>query len=467
MAAAMGGWRSGKSFIWANWMHDRMEQYPTLRHYAAGGDLPQLKRGFLRTFMDLMDRLRIKYDYFKSEGVIVLRHNGAKLESLSAEVRDRILSSEIDTVILEEPQTWDDGEAIYQLLVGRLSGSPESRAFRPAFQPQLRMSFNPTEVGSWLYKLLEEQKAMPYWKFSVRRNFLMPDYAGYIKLQEANLPPSLWPFHLDGEWITVGGNVYQGFDLNIHGSRSVEYGEAHPFLPTAAEIRDALDETPEWGEFDQNPLCWGLDFNIGHQASVVGQAYEQLTEQTGWTSVPGLPAEPIEIAVTPDWQKRILAVFDEIFLENATIAAVVAEFIKRWGHIAKRTGVFIYGDSTGGNRSQQTAWSNYEVIGQALIDAEIPFTMFIPDNPSEIDRVNTVLGQLLTGTGPGFLMDPEKCPELMADLLGVKRKEGKNQIDKRRDLRRTHISDALGYWVFVDRRTHMGETLKFLSVMDR
>jgi len=45
------------------------------------------------------------------------------------------------------------------------------------------------------------------------------------------------------------------------------------------------------------------------------------------------------------------------------------------------------------------------------------------------------------------LVDP-KCKELIKDFEQVCFKEDSNQIDKDRDRRRTHLSDALGYLVW-------------------
>ena len=37
-AAVRGGIRSGKSLIFANWMHDRMEQFPDAQHFVVGAE---------------------------------------------------------------------------------------------------------------------------------------------------------------------------------------------------------------------------------------------------------------------------------------------------------------------------------------------------------------------------------------------------------------------------------------------
>ena len=46
-----------------------------------------------------------------------------------------------------------------------------------------------------------------------------------------------------------------------------------------------------------------------------------------------------------------------------------------------------------------------------------------------------------------LFVDP-KCGELIADLEQVSYEEDSTQIDKNKDRRRTHLSDALGYLIW-------------------
>jgi len=50
-----------------------------------------------------------------------------------------------------------------------------------------------------------------------------------------------------------------------------------------------------------------------------------------------------------------------------------------------------------------------------------------------------------------LFIDP-KCQELIADLEQVSYKPGSSEIDKERDPRRTHLSDALGYLIWQECR---------------
>jgi len=81
-------------------------------------------------------------------------------------------------------------------------------------------------------------------------------------------------------------------------------------------------------------------------------------------------------------------------------------------------------------------------------------------NPAVRDRVQMVNAALQTAEGDGRLANSRlkiaaRCKELIKDLEQVAYKENTQMIDKDRDPRRTHLSDALGYLVWQELR--MGE----------
>ncbi len=434
MAAIRGGVRSGKSYIIANWMHDRMEEYPDGGHFAVGADLPQLKRGFLNTFTSMLDGYKVAYDYMTTTGEIRLKHNGARLQALSAEISERIRSTEMDSVLLEEPQTWNNGLDTYRVIVGRLSGSPGGKKYRATgMQPQLRMSFNPTAAGSWIWELIERQRVMPCWQYSVRQNYLMPNYKEYIALQESQLPPALWPVELDGEWGTAGGQVYRYYSEQNH-------AVPLPGLPPLAY--DPL-----------LPLEWNLDFNVGHMSSTITQVHYQNKRIVGYEDPPfgqfGLAVrKPIVECDVPGAQETLVYVIGEMKITDCSVYQLVPIFLEKYGDWAKRSGVRLFGDSTGGSRGQQTLETNWEIIRSLLKNAGIRVEYCVTTNPLEGDRVNAVNAQFWTGEGVGIYIDHNRCRDLIKDLQTVSYKEGTNQIDKVRDASLTHISDGLGYRIF-------------------
>ena len=83
------------------------------------------------------------------------------------------------------------------------------------------------------------------------------------------------------------------------------------------------------------------------------------------------------------------------------------------------------------------------------VDFKIP-----KSNPVVRERV-MLMNVKLTGGGEAPLQIDPRCRELMKDLEQVSYKENSQVIDKERDSRRTHLSDALGYLVWQECRGGM------------
>jgi hypothetical protein len=69
-------------------------------------------------------------------------------------------------------------------------------------------------------------------------------------------------------------------------------------------------------------------------------------------------------------------------------------------------------------------------------------------NPAVRDRVALVNGKLRAADGAMAIRIDPKCRELIADLEQVQWSEGGVDIDKSKDPRRSHASDALGYMLW-------------------
>ncbi len=171
----------------------------------------------------------------------------------------------------------------------------------------------------------------------------------------------------------------------------------------------------------RRPLCWTLDFNVEPMVSLVGQRHG-----------------------------RLFRVHRELILEEGSIGDMAQWF--RQEYPSHRAEVWIFGDQTGGNRSGQTAQSYYSLIRGELRGYPVPYRILLPPkNPSQPDRINAVNRALRDEYGEiGVEIDPS-CEELIADLEGVLRdaKGGVRKTYNTKDpyARRTHTSDAFGYWV--------------------
>lgn len=457
LAAVRGGIRSGKSRMFADWVHDRMEQYPKAQHFVVGADLPQLKRGFLRTFTTLLTGYGVKFDYSKTDGTVTLKSNGGKLECLSAEIEDRIRGSEFDTVLLEEPQTWKSGNGleIYETVIGRMSGSAAAHLHHPGLEPQLRMSFNPSAVGTWLWSLLEEKRVMKCWQFSVRKNTLMPGYKKFIALQESQLPEHLWPVELDGEWGTTAGVVYRYYNKDWH-----------------AQPKDGL---PPLIYDPTKPIEMMHDFNVDPMTLVVGQTHVQDYIQVGYE--PPDPYLDTQVAVpiirprVEGYQRTLLYLLDEFRLPNSGALEIAMAFVNsEWGERARHTGVVLYGDPAGGNRSQLSTGGAIKSAWGTVIDVlqrnGIQWEWRVKSRSSqEYDRVNHTNLTMKDPDGIGMIVDHQKCPWLIKDFQTVKWVDGQNKIDKT-DPKITHESDAVGYRCDVERLLLQGESIDWKELPD-
>jgi hypothetical protein len=165
-------------------------------------------------------------------------------------------------------------------------------------------------------------------------------------------------------------------------------------------------------------LLWGMDFNVSPMSSVVVQL-----------------------------EGEKLAVIDEIVLNRATTEEACQEFENRYGG---HPGVVeIYGDSSG-NNAHTVSRTDYSVVRQHLYAAGFRQVRFnIPSkNPPVLSRVQKVNALLTNSLGVVRLEIHPKCKELIKDMEQVMFKPESGVIDKFRDLKRTHTSDALGYLVW-------------------
>jgi hypothetical protein len=185
-----------------------------------------------------------------------------------------------------------------------------------------------------------------------------------------------------------------------------------------------------YGEFDRHvhvtdlhidlryPLLWALDFNVNPMCSIIAQVIGD--------------------------EVRVL---DEIVLSRATTTDACQAFFDRYKRFS--TGVTIYGDASGANQ-RTTGSSDYDLIRQYFartqfrnVQIEVP-----KKNPTVRDRIALVNAKLRNAYGESSLKISPSCKELIRDLEEVSYKTDSAEIDKDRDPRRTHLSDALGYLVW-------------------
>jgi len=163
-------------------------------------------------------------------------------------------------------------------------------------------------------------------------------------------------------------------------------------------------------------LLWALDFNVDPMCSVVAQI-----EGDG------------------------VLVLDEIVLSRATTQQACEEFQNRFPEHG--AGLKVYADASGAHM-QTTGISDLGVLKKFFRSGEYGAVDFkVPrSNPAVRDRV------MVVNVAFERMKIDARCKELIKDLEQVAYKENTQVIDKDRDPRRTHLSDALGYLVWQELR---------------
>lgn len=180
------------------------------------------------------------------------------------------------------------------------------------------------------------------------------------------------------------------------------------------------------------PLVWSMDFNVDPMTSVIGQYVKGLRpdQDSAW-------------------------IMDELYMPNSNTFKMTEEFAQR---MFKLTGgrqhvVEIYGDASGRQRKSSAEKTDWEIVKACIARYPwiIPQYKYKKANPSVRDRVNATVMMLQAADGVRRLMIDPKCEELIKDYRKIHwdvDSDGNptGQMDKS-DSKRTHVSDAAGYWL--------------------
>ena len=223
--------------------------------------------------------------------------------------------------------------------------------------------------------------------------FLLEQVPDFYERLRGSYDENFYRQEVLGDYLNVrGGLVYHAFDRE----RNVRRMKVDP----------------------ARPVVWALDFNVDPMCSVVAQV-----ERNGEVSV-----------------------LDEIVLRRATTEQACEEFEKRFG--LPLAGVVVYGDASGASM-HTTGYSDYQVIRNYFRSRMAKVAYRVPKaNPPVRDRVSLVNARLCNARGEAQLFVDPKCKELIDDFEQVSYQEESTQIDKDKDRRRTHMSDALGYLIW-------------------
>jgi len=351
---------------------------------------PMLREATQSTLFEILAKNRIPYEHHKGENVLVMKDTGSRIIFRPLDDYERLRGTNLAWFGLDE-LTYTAEEAWLRL---------EGRLRDPKAQRLCGFAVWTPKGFDWVYRRFIERPVEGYETILAQpyeNRYLLEKVPDYYERLKRSYDGKFFEQEVLGKYLNVSeGQVYHCFDRQ----RNVAEGRIDPGLP----------------------LRWSLDFNVDPMCSVVAQI-----------------------------QNGVVHVVDELVLGRSSTPEVCEEFLKRHGR--HPAGVVIYGDASG-SRRQSTGWSDYAMIRQVLTkwDMKRGSYRIASSNPEVRERVNLVNAMLKPAGGEAQLFIDPKCQELIADLEQVSYKPGSSEIDKERDPRRTHLSDALGYLIWQECR---------------
>ncbi|MBM3787765.1 MAG: hypothetical protein FJW30_25710 [Acidobacteria bacterium] len=350
---------------------------------------PMLRDSTQQALLEILIRSGIPYEFNKAENFVLLTEAGSKILFRSLDDYERLRGTNLAWFGIDE-LTYCQPDAWLRL---------EARLRDPKATELCGFAVWTPKGFDWVYRRFVSEKIDGYGvvlaKPHENRHLLdqVPDFYERLK---ASYDDRFYEQEVMGQYLNVtAGRAYKQFD----------------------RLHNVREETYDW----RRPLLWALDFNVDPMCSIVAQM-----DRDGFY------------------------VLDEIVLRRATTEEACEEFHRRWGEANE---ILVYGDASA-SRMQTTGTSDREVVerffrskGKKDVEYRIPRS-----NPAVRDRLEMVNGMLKNANGDRRLFIAPRCRELILDLEQVVLQEGSLIIDKTKDLRRTHLSDALGYLIWQERQ---------------
>jgi hypothetical protein len=356
---------------------------------------PMLRDITQATLFEILETNRIPFEHNKAENMIRMPDSGSRILFRPMEEYERLRGTNLAWFGVDE-LTYTQ-EPAWQRLEGRLRD--------PRANHLCGFGVWTPNGYDWVYRRFIRDRNENYEVVLAKPNenrYLLaktPDF--YLRLK-GSYDERFYRQEVLGEYLAMDGSrVYWAFNRAEHVTKL------------------AVDSN--------HALLWALDFNVDPMSSVVVQKIGERFYVVG-----------------------------EIVLKNATTQLACQEFLKRFPD--HRAGVVIYGDAAG-KHAQTSGASDYDIIAQVFRETSPVRPQYrVPAaNPAVRSRVNLVNALLKSASGETYLFVDEKCKELIDDFEQVSYKADSNQIDKDRDRKRTHLSDALGYLLCEESRPRIGE----------
>ena len=351
---------------------------------------PMLKDATLPEMFRILELNKFDYEHHKSDSVLVLPYWDAKILLRSVDDYEKLRGTNLAWFGVDE-LTYTNEEA-WKRLEGRL---------RDPQAVDLRGFGVWTPKGhDWVYRRFVESPPEGYECIQAEpfeNRFLLEKIPGYYEGLRQSYDKTFYEQEVLG--------IYHGMQDSLVYKRFDKYRNVEP-----QHLNPAL------------PLMWALDFNVDPMSSVVVQ-------------------------VDGD---RVL-VLDEIVLRRVGTREACEEFLER--HPTFPAGLQVFADASA-HADKTSGWSDREMLEEFFAERNCGNVRFrIPKaNPAVRRRVELMNGKLHSAAGERLLRVDPKCKELILDFQSVTWVEGTHEIDKAKDARRTHLSDALGYLVWQEFR---------------
>jgi len=349
-----------------------------------------LRDATLTSFLEVLSSNRIRHELNKSESVLLMKDTGSRIYFRAVDDFERLRGTNLAWFGLDE-LTYT-GEEAWLRLEGRLRDPRASRLC--GFAVWTPKGFD------WVYRRFVRNMVTGYEVVLAQpfenRHVLdkIPDF--YERLR-GSYDQKFFEQEALGEYLNVqAGVVYQGFQR----TRNIR----------EIEIDRAL------------PLFWALDFNVDPMSSIVAQK-----------------------------RGEEILVLDEVVLSRASTLQACEEFHERYPN--HQAGIVIYGDASG-QRLQTAGTTDYQIVKEYFRQTAYRNVKFRvpPSNPSVRERVALVNAKLFSADEEIRLLVHPRCTGLVADFEEITFKPDTSVIDKERDPKRTHLSDALGYLIWQECR---------------
>lgn len=353
---------------------------------------PMLRDATLTSFSELLSGNGIRHEFNKSESVLLMKDTGSRIYFRAVDDFERLRGTNLAWFGLDE-LTYTAEEA-WLRLEGRLRDPRASRLC--GFAVWTPKGFD------WVYRRFVRNVVSGYEVVLAKpfenRHVLdkVPDF--YDRLKES-YDHRFFEQEALGEYLNVqAGVVYQSFERKRN-------------------LREV--------EIDRKlPLFWALDFNVDPMSSIVAQKSGE--------------------------EVRVL---DELVLSRASTLDACEEFHARYSN--HQAGIVIYGDASG-QRLQTAGTTDYQIVKEFFRRTAYQNVRFRipPSNPSVRERIALVNAKLFSAGEDVRLFIHPRCSGLIADFEEVTFKPETSIVDKERDAKRTHLSDALGYLIWQECRPH-------------